>query len=81
MVTHKRHQILTTQTGRECLRNAIKEVQEHHPFELTAIVLLPDHLHTIWEAKRNGMVTSSRTLIKWCVSTHPTLLNKLYALS
>ena len=46
--------------GRECLRNAIKEVQDHHPFELTAIVLLPDHLHTIWEMPRGDQNYSLR---------------------
>jgi len=60
VVAHKRRQILTTPMGRECLRNAIKEVQDHHPFELTAIVLLPDHLHTIWEMPRGDQNYSLR---------------------
>jgi putative transposase len=34
------------------LRTAIDQVRNHHPFELVAIVLLPDHLHTVWTMPR-----------------------------
>ena len=30
------------------LRQAFRDVRRHHPFALEAIVVLPDHLHTIW---------------------------------
>lgn len=52
-VTHRRRPILTTDLGRECLRNAIRQIRKRHPFTLVAIVLLPDHLHTVWELPSN----------------------------
>ena len=30
------------------LRTAFREVKQAHPFEIEAIVILPDHLHCIW---------------------------------
>jgi putative transposase len=30
------------------LRDALRQVKRSHPFSLDAIVVLPDHLHTIW---------------------------------
>jgi putative transposase len=48
VVTHERRPILTTELGRVCLRNALETIRASWPFEITAIVLLPDHLHTIW---------------------------------
>jgi putative transposase len=47
-VTHQRRPILTTDLARPILRRAIMTELERAPFELTAFVLLPDHLHTIW---------------------------------
>lgn len=47
VVTHERRPILTTDRGREFLRAAIRETQQERPFEVTAVVLLPDHLHTV----------------------------------
>ena len=48
VVTHERRSILTTERGREFLRAAIFETRKDRPFQITAIVLLPDHLHTVW---------------------------------
>jgi putative transposase len=47
-VTYQRRPILTTELGRQCLHAAIDTVRKTHPFEIVAIVLLPDHWHTIW---------------------------------
>ena len=47
-VTYQRQPILTTDLGRRCLREAIAKIQQDHPFDIVAIVLLPDHWHTIW---------------------------------
>jgi putative transposase len=47
-VTYQRRPILTTDLGRRCLREAILKVKADHAFELFAVVLLPDHWHTIW---------------------------------
>ena len=33
----------------DTLRKAFRSVQERHPFMIVAIVIMPDHLHTIWQ--------------------------------
>lgn len=30
------------------LRAAFRKVREDHPFHIDAIVILPEHLHTVW---------------------------------
>jgi putative transposase len=49
LVTHERRPILTTDRGRPALREAMQHIQQTHPFRITAIVLLPDHLHVVLE--------------------------------
>jgi putative transposase len=49
LVTGDRIPILTGDFGRRCLRSAIVEARSRWAFQIRAIVLLPDHLHTIWE--------------------------------
>jgi putative transposase len=48
VVTHLRRRFLTDPLARRCLREAIATVRAKRPFEIPAIVLLPDHLHAIW---------------------------------
>jgi putative transposase len=48
LVTHERIKILTSDLARDCLRSAFVECQHTRPFDIPAIVLLPDHLHCIW---------------------------------
>ena len=51
----------------DILRDAMRLVQRQHPFHIDAIVILPDHLHTIWMwpsddadfAKRWGLIKAS----------------------
>jgi putative transposase len=47
VVTDRRRPILMSDLGRRALREAIAETRRSLPFEVTAIVLLPDHLHAI----------------------------------
>ena len=49
VVTHQRRPILTTELGRKCLHESIGLQLKRQPFDLLAIVLLPDHLHTMWQ--------------------------------
>ena len=35
------------------LRQALCEIRARHPFSIDAIVLLPDHLHTVWTLPPN----------------------------
>jgi putative transposase len=48
VVTHERRPLLTYDLARRCLREAIRVIRARRPFCLDAIVLLPDHLHTVW---------------------------------
>ena len=48
VVTYARRPMLTTELARTCLREAIESVRASRPFQALAIVLLPDHLHTVW---------------------------------
>jgi len=48
VVTQDRRPILTSATGRPCLREAILTIRRKRPFDMVAIVVLPDHLHTVW---------------------------------
>lgn len=48
VVTHERRRFLTEPLARSILRSALREVRARRPFKIDAIVLLPDHLHTVW---------------------------------
>src|SRR3954463_2319229 len=48
VVTHERRPFLTGEDARRSLREAFRGVRARRPFRIDAIVLLPDHLHTIW---------------------------------
>ena len=48
LVTYNRQKILTNEENILRLRNAFKREMVARPFEIDAIVILPDHLHTIW---------------------------------
>jgi len=48
LVTHGRRPILTSDRARNNLRRAISDVKSRRPFDLIALVLLPDHLHAVW---------------------------------
>jgi putative transposase len=49
VVTHRRQKLFQREEARQILREAIQRVQNERPFEITAIVLLPEHLHCIWK--------------------------------
>jgi putative transposase len=49
LVTHKRQPVLTQPRLREALRLAIEQVRQGHPFSIHGWVLLPDHLHCLWQ--------------------------------
>ena len=48
VVTHRRRPLFHAQQARALLRTVIEDVRSRRPFDLDAIVLLPDHLHCIW---------------------------------
>ena len=49
LVTEQRRPLLTDARCRTALRQAIEEVRRRYPFAIHAWVLLPDHLHCIWQ--------------------------------
>ncbi|NIA20780.1 MAG: transposase [Anaerolineaceae bacterium] len=48
-VAFQRRPLLTTSGVRPLLRRAILDTRRERPFRILAQVLLPNHLHTIWE--------------------------------
>ncbi len=48
VVTFERQRYLVEPDNIDRLRAAFRHVQRRHPFTIDAIVILPDHLHTIW---------------------------------
>ncbi len=65
VVTYKRQPILCLADSIKTLREAIREVKEERPFEVNAWVLLPDHLHCVWELPEGDLDYSVRwALIK-----------------
>jgi putative transposase len=48
VVTHERRPLFDRDKTRQLLRTAIQTIRSNSPFEILAMVLLPDHLHSIW---------------------------------
>lgn len=44
----------------ELLREAFRSLKKQHPFTIDAIVILPDHLHTIWTLPKGDADYSGR---------------------
>ena len=44
----------------ELLRRAFREIRSRHPFSVAAIIVLPDHLHTIWTLPPNDSDFATR---------------------
>ena len=66
VVTYKRQPILTTETGLAALKAAVVETRAKYPFTSIAWVILPDHLHYIWQLPDGDADFSTRwSLIKW----------------
>ncbi len=48
VVTDQRRPIFESLIARSILGDVMRECQTTHPFDVRAIVLLPEHLHSIW---------------------------------
>ncbi|ULJ61508.1 REP-associated tyrosine transposase [Wielerella bovis] len=71
VVTYQRRPILTNTDVMPVLKAAFKTVQQKYPFKIMALVVLPDHLHTIWQMPENDANFSIRwNQIKRYVSHH-----------
>ena len=44
----------------DALRKAFKHVQNNHPFIMDAVVIMPDHLHCIWQLPEGDFNFSTR---------------------
>lgn len=48
LVTHRRRPLFADHLAIELLGDCFREAIDRWPFEMKAVVLLPDHLHAIW---------------------------------
>jgi putative transposase len=60
LVTHRRRRLFSSNVARQWLRQAIAAEKMQHPFDLTAIVLLPEHLHCVWKLPESDSDYSRR---------------------
>ena len=60
LVTHLRRPIFKTPEARRMLKLAVDTIRESRPFQTIAYVLLPDHLHVIWQLPRGDCDYSTR---------------------
>jgi putative transposase len=49
VMTHDRRPILATPEAVRCLQSAWRTTQADRPFRTVAAVILPDHLHCVWQ--------------------------------
>ncbi|MEA5534081.1 REP-associated tyrosine transposase [Crocosphaera sp. XPORK-15E] len=71
VVIHHRRPILRESENIDLLREAFRYVIKQHPFKIDGIVILPDHLHSIWTLPDNDADFSTRwRLIKSYFSRH-----------
>lgn len=63
VTTYHRQRFLTDEDVRHALCEGIVLARNNHPFKILAWVLLPDHLHCIWELPPNDMDFS----VRWAV--------------
>lgn len=60
LVTSERAPILTTTFARSLLREVTSECRRQWPFEIEAVVLMSDHLHTVWRLPEGDTEYSKR---------------------
>lgn len=60
VITNQRKPVFTNDYARSCLRKAFDQTRQKWPFTIEAIVLLPNHLHTIWQLPENECDYSTR---------------------
>ncbi len=60
VVTCHRYPFFTAPLARRLLGDAFRETLKDQPFEMPAIVLLPDHLHCLWSLPRGDCEYPSR---------------------
>ncbi|EXJ13935.1 hypothetical protein D779_3135 [Imhoffiella purpurea] len=73
LVTEQRRPLLAEQPAIDCLREAFRAVKTKRPFQIDAIVILPDHLHCVWTLPEGDTDFAVRwRLVKsWCTKHWP----------
>ncbi len=61
VVTELRKPLLIENIDR--LREAFRMCRERHPFKIEAIVILPDHIHTVWQLPEGDEDFSKRWMV------------------
>ena len=86
VVTHNRQPILCLTDSIKALKATITAVRKEKPFEVKAWVLLPDHLHCVWELPEGDFDYSIRWALikkgftrkmKGLVATPPSSLSRI----
>ena len=60
LVTHQRTPFFSTANNVQLFKSALKNVKNKRPFNLNAIVILPDHLHCLWHLPGHDTDYSTR---------------------
>lgn len=60
VVTHQRRPFLTHPENMALLRKAMGDVKRRYPFTIDGIVIMPDHIHAIWQLPYGDNDYSSR---------------------
>lgn len=60
LVTNRRRGFLCHPKARKCLHTVLGQVQSERPFEMMAIVLLPNHFHCVWKLPEGDTDFSTR---------------------
>jgi putative transposase len=47
----------------DALRLSMRQAKQNHPFSIDALVILPDHLHTVWTLPENDSDDSKRWML------------------
>ena len=60
VVTYQRRKIFASEGNISILRDAFRKIKAEKPFEIEAIVVLPDHLHCLWHLPEGDADYSNR---------------------
>ncbi len=78
VVTYRRIPVFNEDLKVDYLKKCIKDTMLNHPFNIEAMVILPDHIHTIWTLPdTDGDFSTRWMLIKKRFSIHYPDMNNL----
>ncbi len=60
VVTHQRAPLFSNPDNIHHLKTALHKVKQNRPFKIDAIVIMPDHIHTLWQLPDGDCDFSSR---------------------